>query len=151
MQHLPRYATHYESRRALLSSAEGAVGLDARLGGVPGLPATAPSALELCPSAGVSPRQGHHLSLAPRPPNASFQLHGATLNKRHIGDAANVGFGRPPVRREASCRLQTSVGLPIVPENSSCNQGKIQMRHWTCTTDTFCWTDIVNFHIINLC
>jgi len=29
------------------------------LGGVPGQPAHEPSSLELCPSAGVSPRQGH--------------------------------------------------------------------------------------------
>ena len=54
-----------------------------RVGRRPGLPAPESPSLELCPSAGVdswpgltasvgvSPRQGHHLSLAPQPPNGT--------------------------------------------------------------------------------
>jgi len=56
-----------------------------RVGRRPGMPAPEPPSLELCPSAGVdswpgltvsagvSPRRGHHLSLAPSPPNGKHK------------------------------------------------------------------------------
>ncbi|HQH40096.1 MAG TPA: hypothetical protein PLH19_16400, partial [Anaerolineae bacterium] len=77
----------------------------------PGLPAPEPPSLELCPSAGVdswpgltvsagvSPRQGHHLSLAPKaangkhkPPRRAMQdqLHSKTSNTCKSADATQA-------------------------------------------------------------
>ena len=85
----PALADCFKARGAAAGTRHRRGRLDGVLGGVPGLPAPEPSSLELCPSAsvdswpdltlsaGVSPRQGHHLSLAPQPPNGRVHLRAA--------------------------------------------------------------------------
>jgi len=78
-------------------------------------PAPKPPSLELCPSAGVgswpdlivsagvSPRQGHHLSLAPQPPNGGVHLRAAAAGPSSLTDAPPYGWTRltgvMPLRR----------------------------------------------------